>query len=107
LIEERGWSQQRAAEYFNKGQPWISNHIGIANNLDTTLITRVIKLDYSSARELVKLPQNKQERAYRLARKMAMHDRRLSPSSRLVAKVVKKIRDAPATETAGLGVGPR
>jgi len=99
LIEEKRWSQQRAAEYFNKGQPWISNHIGIANNLDTTLVTRVTNLHYRSARELAKLPQNKPKRAYRLARKMAMHDRRLSPSSRLVVKAVKKIRDAPAIET--------
>ncbi len=98
LIEEKGWPQQRAAEYFNKGQSWISHHVSIANNLDTTLMTRVINLDYRSARELAKLPQNKQERAYRLARKMAVQDRRPSPSSRLVAKAVKKIRDVPATE---------
>ena len=38
----------------------------IAKSLNTTLITRVIKLDYGSARELAKLlPQNKQAKAYR------------------------------------------
>jgi len=102
LTEEQGWSQQRAAEYFNKSQSWINNHVGIAKNLNTTLITRVIKLDYRSARELAKLPQNKQERAYRMARKMAMHDKRLLPSSRLMAKVVEKIQnESGETDSSG------
>ncbi len=34
-----------------------------------------------------------------MARKMAMHDGRLTPSYRLVAKVVKKIRNEAPTET--------
>ena len=38
-----------------------------------------------------------------MARKMAMHDRRLSPSSRLMAKVVKKIREEPPIETDSSG----
>lgn len=62
-------------------------------------MTRVTNLDYRSARELARLPQHKQERAYQLAQKMAVQDRRPSPSSRLVAKAVKKIRDAPFIET--------
>ncbi|MFH0786952.1 MAG: hypothetical protein V2B13_04960 [Pseudomonadota bacterium] len=77
----------------------------IANNLNTTLVTRVTPLDYRSARELIRLPPNKQEQAYRLARKMAKHDRKLSPSSRLMAKVVKKIREDPATEADSDGEG--
>jgi len=52
-------------------------------------------LDYRSARELAKLPQNKQEQAYQLAQKMAEQDRKLSTSSRLVAKAVKKIQNDP------------
>ena len=40
-------------------------------------MTRVIKLDYGSARELAKLPQNEQEQAYHLAQKMAEQDRKL------------------------------
>jgi hypothetical protein len=56
-------------------------------------VTRVTTLDYGSARELAKLPQNMQGAAYRMARKMAAHDRKPSPSSRLVAKAVKKIQD--------------
>ncbi len=96
LVKEKGWSQQKAAGYFNKTQPWVSHYITIAKNLNTTLMTRVIKLDYCSARELAKLPQNKQEQAYQLAKKMAVQDRKLSPSSRLVAKAVKKIQNDPA-----------
>ena len=92
LTEEQGWSQRRAARYFNMSQSWINNHVGIAGKLSTTLITRVITLTYRSARELAKLPQQKQARACRLARKMATHDRRLSPSASLMAKAVKKIR---------------
>lgn len=49
----------------------------------------MINLDYASARELARLPQNKQERAYQLAQKMAGQDRRLQPSSRLVAKAAR------------------
>ena len=45
-------------------------------------------MDYRSARELAKLPQRKQEQAYQLAQKMAKQYRKLSPSSRLVAKAV-------------------
>ncbi len=52
-------------------QPWVNHDTNIAKNLNTTLITRVIKLDYGFARELAKLPQNKQGLAYRLAKKMA------------------------------------
>ncbi len=58
LIEEKGWSHRKAGEYFNKDHSWITHHVTIANNLDTTLVTRVTNLDYSSARELAKLPQN-------------------------------------------------
>jgi len=68
-------------------------------------MTRVIKLDYGSARELAKLPQHKQAEAYRMARKMAMHDRRPSPSSRLMAKVVKKIQNEALMETDSSGEG--
>jgi len=95
LIEEKGWSQQKAAGYFGKDRSWVSHYIKIAKNLNTTLVTRVTKLDYGFARELAKLPQNKQEQAYRLAQKMAEQDRKLSPSSRLVAKAVKKIQNDP------------
>jgi len=45
--------------------------LNIAKNLNPTLITRVIKLDYVSAKELAELPQNKKEQAYQLAQKMA------------------------------------
>jgi ParB-like chromosome segregation protein Spo0J len=97
LIEEKGWSQQRAAKYFNKAQSWINDHVRIADNLNnSSVITRVINLDYRSARELAKLPKNKQEKACRLARKMAMHDQRIYPTSRVMAKVVKKIQEEPA-----------
>ena len=72
LVEEKGWSQQKAAAYFNKDQSWINHYINIAKNLDSTIITRVINLDYASARELAKLPQNKQEQAYHLAQKPAV-----------------------------------
>jgi len=91
LVKEEGWSQQKAAGYFGKTQPWVNHYITIAKNLNTTLVTRVTKLDYVSARELAKLPQNKQEQAYQLAQKMAEQDRKLSPSVRLIAKAVKKI----------------
>lgn len=47
-----------------KVQSWISDHVRIADNLHTTVISREIKLDYGSPRELAKLPQNKQEQAY-------------------------------------------
>jgi len=56
-------------------------------------VTRVTALDYGSAREFAKLPQNRQGEAYRIARKMAARDRRSSPISRLVAKAVKKMHD--------------
>ena len=105
LIEEKGWSHRRAGKYFNKDHSWITNHVRIANNLNTTLVPRGTTLTYRSARELAKLPQNKQAKAYRLAWKMAMHDRRLSPSSRLVAKVVKKIQKDPLIETASSNEG--
>ena len=105
LTEEQGWSQRRAARYFNMSQSWINNHIGIAGKLNTTLITGVITLTYRSARELAKLPQQKQAEAYRLARKMALQDRRLSPSSTLVAKAVKKIQNEPDTVADSHGEG--
>ncbi len=54
-----------------------------------------IGLSLSSVRELAKLTQNKQEQAYQLAKKMAEQDRKLSPTSRLVAKAVKKIQNDP------------
>ncbi|MBA4395754.1 MAG: hypothetical protein C0407_19555, partial [Desulfobacca sp.] len=106
LVEENGWSQGKAAAYFNKNRTWVNHYIGIANNLNTTLVTRVTPLDYGSARELAKLPQNKQEQAYRMARKMAIHDRKLAPSARLMAKVVKKIREDPPKETDLINEGP-
>jgi len=59
LIEQKGWSHRRAGKYFNKSQPWTTDHVSIAKNLNTTLITRVITLTYRSARELAKLPQPK------------------------------------------------
>ncbi len=99
LTEEQGWSHRRAGRYFNKDHAWITHRVNIANNLNTTLVLRNTTLTYCSARELAKLPQPKQAEAYRLARKMAMHDRRPSPSARLVAKVVKKIRNEPLMET--------
>jgi hypothetical protein len=37
----------------------------IADNLNSSVITRVINLDYGSARESAKVPKNKQEKAYR------------------------------------------
>ena len=63
LTKERGWSQQRAAKYFNKSQPWISDHLSIAKNLSTTLINPLITLTYRSARALAKLSKDKQEKA--------------------------------------------
>ena len=105
LTEEQGWSRRRAGQYFNKHHSWVTDHVNIANNLSTTLATRVATLTYRSSRELVKLPQNKQAEAYRMARKMATHDKRLSPSSRLMAKVVKKIRDEPLVEADLSGEG--
>lgn len=99
LIEEKGWSQEKAGRYFDKDQSWVSHYVNISNNLNTTLMTRVINLDYGSARELAKLPQNKQEKAYELAQKLAEQDRRSSPSSRLVAKAVKKIQQDPSSTT--------
>jgi hypothetical protein len=95
LIEEKGGSQQKAAEYFNKGRSWNSHHVNIANNLNTTLVTAGTTLSYRSARELAKLSPNKQEQAFRLARKMARHDRKVYHSSKVMAKVVKKTREKP------------
>ncbi len=40
-----------------------------------------------------------------MARKMALHGRQLSPSPRLMAKVVKKIREDPTTKTDSDGEG--
>ncbi len=105
LTEEQGWSRRRAGQYFNKHQSWVTHHVNIANNLNTTLATRVATLTYRSSRELAKLPQHKQAKAYRMARKMAMHDRRLSPSSRLMAKVVKKIQNEAPMEKDSSGEG--
>ena len=55
---EKGWSHRKAGEYFNKDHSWSTHQVTIANNLDTTLVTRVTNLHYRSARELAKLPQN-------------------------------------------------
>ena len=71
LVKENGWSQEKASRYFGKDQSWVSQYINISNNLNSKIVTRVTKLDYRTARELAKLPQNKQENAYRLAQKMA------------------------------------
>ena len=99
LTEEHGWSHRKAARYFNKGHSWITQHVKIANNLSTTLVTRVTTLTFRSARELAKLSKDKQVKAYRLARKMAMHDRRSSPTTRLVAKAVDKVKNEASTRT--------
>jgi ParB-like chromosome segregation protein Spo0J len=93
LIKKRGWSQGKAAKYFQKTRVWVTHYINIAKNLDTKLVTRVTTLDYGSARELAKLPQNRQGEAYRMARKMAAHDRKQAPTVKLVAKAVKKIQE--------------
>jgi hypothetical protein len=92
LIKKRGWLQGKAAKYFQKDRSWITHYINIADKLNTELVTRVTTLDYGSARELAKLPQNMQGAAYRMARKMAAHDRKPSPTVKLVAKAVKKIQ---------------
>ena len=99
LTKEQGWSQQRAAKYFNKSQPWISDHLSIAKNLSTTLINPLITLTYRSARELTKLSKDKQAAAYRIAQKMALQDRRLSPSYRLITKAVKKVQNEATLES--------
>ena len=93
LTEEQGWSQRKAATYFKKSQAWISDQVIIAKNLSTTLTSALVTLTYDSARELSRISKDKQTKAYRLARKMAMQDRRPSPSSKLMAKVVKNIRN--------------
>ena len=33
LVEENGWSQKRAAEYFNKSQTWVSDQLIIVLHL--------------------------------------------------------------------------
>ena len=48
-LKEGEWSNRRAGKYFNKDHSWITNHVRIANNLNTTLVTRVTNLDYASA----------------------------------------------------------
>ena len=93
MLKREGWSQGRAAKYFQKTRVWVNHYINIANKLDTKLVTRVTTLDYGSARELAKLPQSMQGEAYRMARKMAAHDRKQAPTVKLVAKAVKKIQD--------------
>ena len=45
----------------------------LANNLNTTLVLRNTTLTYCFPTELARVPQNKQERACRSARKMATH----------------------------------
>lgn len=99
LVEEKGWSQEKAGRYFGKDRSWISHYVNISDNLNTTLVTRVTQMDYRSARELARLPQNQQKKAYELAQKLAEQDRRSSPSSRLVAKAVQKIRQDPSFTT--------
>ena len=98
LTDEQGWSHQKAAEYFNRDRSWISHHVRIAKNLSTTLVTAVTTLTYRSAKELAKLSKDKQAKAYRMAKKMAMHDGRLSPASSLMAKAVKKIQNQASLE---------
>jgi hypothetical protein len=69
LAEEQGWSRRRAAQYFSKHHSWVTHHVNIANNLSTTLATRVATLTHRSYRELAKLSKDKQENAYRIARR--------------------------------------
>ena len=56
MVKEQGWTQEKAAAYFQKERSWISHHLSIADKLSTSLVTRVTQLDYSSARELAKNP---------------------------------------------------
>ena len=100
LTEEQGWSQRKAATYFKKSQAWISDQVIIAKNLSTTLTSALVTLTYDSARELSKISKDKQTKAYRLATKMAMQDRRSSPNGSLVKKAVKKVQDETSLDTA-------
>ena len=74
LTEEQGWSHRKAAKYFNKSQPWVTDHVGIAKNLSTTLINPLITLTYRSAKELSKLSKDKKAKATRMAKKMEVHE---------------------------------
>ena len=53
LVEEKGWSQQKAATYFGKAQPWVNHYINIPKNLDSALITQVINLDDQDLGEFI------------------------------------------------------